>query len=189
MSNISPDKIVVVCHCKDNRSEVAFHDGRELDETIKFIDPVGCKGTNTWSEIPDASLFVVWGVNCPVVEPLQYPGQEENDYDILIDILDNSWKALEPGGSVYFGGMRYNKSLATDIQTYINNNRSQYQSWIISCLTHAEVKEKLKFVINIKEQQKTAYIVFTKPASGGIKKKSRRSRRSRRSRKTKRNKK
>jgi len=189
MSNISPDKIVVVCHCKDNRSEVAFDDDRELDETIKFIDPVGCKGTNTWSEIPNASLLVVWGVNCPVAEPLQFPGEEGNDYDILIDILENSWKALHPGGSVYFGGMRYDKRLVGGIQTYIDNNRSKYQSWSVSCFTHDEVKEKLGFAINIKEQQKKAYIIFTKPASGGIKKKSTRSRRSKRSRKTKRNKK
>ena len=102
----APDpNLVVVCHCKIHSQIFTVKDGnlyRPLGPTVTYVDTDERCKDNTWDKIANSSKKYVWAFNCPVYPAIERGGNDMYT-DILLNILDESYRVLDLGGHVIVG--------------------------------------------------------------------------------------
>ena len=177
MDSVPDSEVVIACHCETMpQMHLVKHDGtigRELTSDITYVDP-SCDG-KTWERIESNSKDYVWGENCPVytafmrgTPQIQRPIGDEQ----LLNILQESYRILKPGGSAIFGEMSdfIKKDKIKEIADYPKIK----PHWKV------RIKKASKFPINLAHKSKVGgfyttkeeLIIFTKRAPAGGRRKS-----------------
>lgn len=192
--DIPPDhELVIVCHCRPCRRPKGYvpqydNDGDDLLDIVQdtpdqdairtisddahFVD-VSCPDAslerNKWSDVPDGTIQIVWGKGCPVYPALNGGLQVDprDAMETLKDILDNSYPKLKPGGMVVFPG--YQMPLNA-LDKYNPGPR-----WRMELQPH--------FLFHVKsagsfpKTTNTGFVIFTKVAAAGGRRRTRKTRR------------
>jgi hypothetical protein len=180
--SVPPDKeLVFVCHCRPGRRPAGYeprydNEGddpldlvtldqkpiRTVSDEAHFVD-VDCPDTtlerNKWSDIPDRSVQIVWGEHCPVYPTLRGEGTAGTKAAID-DILAGASPKLKAGGMVVFPAM------STPLDELKPHNPPGWRM---------EVRSDFPFMVRHvggRREDTTGFIIFTKVAVGGRRRKS-----------------
>jgi len=153
LKDINVSEIAIVCHCSIVKYPELNHPqlyyiqdgikGENIDDNIKYIDPLCKTNDDEWGEIDDNSLMYIWGIHCPIYTSYFNPKN-------ITLILNNSLKKLKYNGMVLFQAF---EELNTE---YFN--RTPFHGFTFSKLGINE----LSFIIDKKIPTNTEYYVFTK---------------------------
>jgi len=191
--DIPPDhEIVIACHCRPCRRPKGYvpkydNEGdslldivqdtvgqdaiRTLSDDTHFVDvscPDASMQRNKWSDVPDGTIRIVYGMACPVYPALDGGLQVNPSMSIetLKDILDNSYPKLKPGGIVIFPAFY---SVLNTLDKYNPDPR-----W------RANLSEHFLFRVmrsNSRPKPNSGFVIFTKVAPAGGRQRSRKTRR------------
>jgi len=127
--SVPPDhELVIVCHCRPCRRPKGYvpeydNEGdslldlvqdtedqnaiRTLSDETHFVDlscPDASMTRNKWSDVPDGTIQIVYGMACPVYPALDggLKMDPRGAIETLKEILDNSYRKLKPEGIVIF---------------------------------------------------------------------------------------
>ena len=163
-------ELVVTCHCPVPKHPQIYYVesgalGAPLGAEVKYVDPK-CP-ENTWDKIADNSKTYVWGMYCPVYPLLLHANYEMAfSVNVVVELLDNSYRVLKNGGSVIFPDNGIINSDRTDklseIQQFINTH-TRFNNWKLTLINANEFSFNLGYnnSLNILKIPNILY-VFTK---------------------------
>lgn len=146
-------ELVVTCHCPvPTHPQIYYVEsgalGAPLGAEVKYVDPK-CP-ENTWDKILDNSKTYVWGMYCPVY-PLLLHARYEMAFsvNVVVELLDNSYRVLKNGGSVIFPDDGIINSDRTDklseILQFINR-RTIFNNWKLNLINANEFPFNLGYI-------------------------------------------
>jgi len=145
-------ELVITCHCPvPTHPQIYYIEngdlGRPLGPEVKYVDPK-CP-ENTWDKILDNSKTCVWGMYCPVYPLLLNANYEVALFiNVIVEILDNSYRVLKNGGSVVFpdnGTINSNRTdKLSEILQFING-RTRFKNWKLNLINANEFSFNLGY--------------------------------------------
>ena len=92
--------LILLCHCKDHTIQSIHENGlvRPVGSKAHFIDP----RCDSWNEIKDHSVKMIYGIHCPVYEYFKTFTTFGYDHESPWSFFIKSYAALKKGGSLIF---------------------------------------------------------------------------------------